>query len=74
MVVKADTVIEELPSIADTLRKPSKDEFDKKMRALDKVIEENKIIVEKNKLIKRGVYEGGKIEGSNVTYRDSIME
>jgi len=44
------------------------------MRALDKVIEENKIIVEKNKLIKRGVYEGGKIEGSNVTYRDSIME
>jgi len=44
------------------------------MRALDKIIDEKKIIVEKNKLIKRGVYEGGKIEGSNVTYRDSIIE
>lgn len=70
----ASTVIEELPSIADTLKKPSKDEFNKKMNALDKVIEEKKIIVERNKLIKRGVYEGGKIEGSNVTYRDSIIE
>jgi len=44
------------------------------MRALDKIIDEKKIIVEKNKLIKRGVFEGGKIEGSNVTYRDSIIE
>jgi len=44
------------------------------MNALDKVIDEKKIIVEKNKLIKRGVFEGGKIEGSNVTYRDSIIE
>lgn len=44
------------------------------MNALDKIIEEKKLIVERNKLIKRGVYEGGKIEGSNVTYRDSIIE
>jgi hypothetical protein len=74
ITVGADTVIEELPSIADTLKKPSKDEFDRKMRALDKVIEEKKIIVEKNKAMKRGVFEGGKIEGTGTTYRDSILE
>ena len=74
ITVDKDTVIEELPSIADTLRKPSKDEFDKKMRALDKIIEEKKIIVEKNKLIKRGVYEGIKIDGNGVSHRDSIIE
>jgi hypothetical protein len=44
------------------------------MRALDKTIEEKKITVEKNKQMKRGVFEGGKIDGSNVTYRDSIIE
>ena len=74
ITVGADTKIEDLPSIEDTLRKPSKEEFDRKMRALDKTIEEKKIIVEKNKLMKRGVFEGGKIEGSNITYRDSILE
>ena len=44
------------------------------MRALDKIIEEKKIIVEKNKLIKRGVYEGIKIDGNGVSHRDSIIE
>lgn len=49
ITVTEETVIEELPAPADTLKKPSKDDFDKKMRGLDKQIEEMKAKVEKNK-------------------------
>lgn len=42
------------------------------MRELDRKAEEFKITIEENRYKKRQVYEGGKVEGSNVTYRDLI--
>lgn len=65
---KAD--IPELPADSDIKKKPSKDVFDKKMRELDRKAEELKITIEDNRYKKRQVWEGGKVEGSNVTYRD----
>jgi|TARA_B110000305_G_C19428671_1_gene635054 hypothetical protein len=62
----------ELPADSDIKKKPSKDVFDKKMRELDRKAEEYKITIEENRYKKRQVYEGGKVEGSNVTYRDLI--
>lgn len=44
------------------------------MRDLDKKAEELKITVEDAKYKRRQVYEGGKVEGENVTYREVITE
>ena len=72
MTVTVDTVLPELPK--DILREPSRDDFNKKMKELDAEAEQLKITVEENKFKRRQVYEGGKVEGENVTYREVITE
>jgi uncharacterized coiled-coil DUF342 family protein len=44
------------------------------MKDLDAEAEQLKITVEENKFKRRQVYEGGKVEGENVTYREVITE
>ena len=56
------------------LKEPSRDNFNNEMKALDKKAEELKITVEESKFKRRQVYEGGKVEGENVTYREVITE
>lgn len=72
MTVTVDTVLPELPK--DIMREPSRDDFNKKMKELDAEAEQLKITVEENKFKRRQVYEGGKVEGENVTYREVITE
>ena len=72
--IKADTVLEALPSKEETLKEPSRDKFNDEMRAFDKKVEELKTTVEDSKYKRRQVYEGGKVEGENVTYREVISE
>lgn len=43
------------------------------MKDLDKQAEELKVHVEGNRFQRNRVYEGGKVEGGDVTYRDLIM-
>lgn len=72
MTVTVDTVLPELPK--DIIKEPSRDDFNKKMKDLDAEAEQLKITVEENKFKRRQVYEGGKVEGENVTYREVITE
>ena len=72
MTVTIETVLPALPK--DILKEPSRDEFNKKMKDLDAEAEQLKITVEENKFKRRQVYEGGKVEGENVTYREVITE
>lgn len=44
------------------------------MRALTKEAEDLRVIIEENRYKKRQVIEGGKVDGSNVTYYDLISE
>jgi hypothetical protein len=68
--VTLETKIPELPK--EILKEPSRDDFNKKMKDLDAEAEQLKITVEENKFKRRQVYEGGKVEGENVTYREVI--
>ena len=43
------------------------------MKDLDKKAEELKVNVEANRFQRNRVYEGGKVDGGDVTYRDLIM-
>lgn len=42
------------------------------MRAQDKVVEEKRLIIEESRHKRKQAWEGGKVEGQNVTYRDLI--
>ena len=44
------------------------------MKELDAEADQLKITVEENKFKRRQVYESGKVEGENVTYREVITE
>jgi hypothetical protein len=44
------------------------------MKELDAEADQLKITVEENKFKRRQVYEGGKVEGENSTYREVITE
>ena len=70
MTVSLETKIPELPE--EILKKPSKDDFDKKMREQDKIADEQRVIIEESKFKRRQVYDNGRVEGSNVTYKDLI--
>ena len=72
IVVAADTEIPALPAPNEIKTKPSKDEFDRKMRELDRIVEDKKIKNEEARHHRRIVHEGGKIDGSNADYRDQI--
>lgn len=51
--IKVDTKIEALPSREETLKEPSRDNFNDEMRANDKKVEELKITVEDSKYKRR---------------------
>lgn len=72
-MVTKDTVIPDLPKGEEILKDPNEDVFNQKMRDLDKKAIELKEKVEEAKLKRKQVYEGGKIEGGNTTYRDLII-
>ena len=67
-----ETALPELPAQADVLKRPVRDDFEKKMRDLDKRAEVLKVSVEANRYKRRQVYEGGKVEGGDVTYRELL--
>ena len=46
LVVKIDSKLPALPPIADVIKKPSKDDFQKKMKDLDKKADELKVNVQ----------------------------
>lgn len=73
LVVTLDTKIPALPATDKIVKRPQREEFQKKMRALDQRAEELKASVEANRAQRSRVYEGGKVEGGEVTYRDVIM-
>jgi len=69
------TIDEELPELPKDIKsKPSRDEFDRQMKNLTKEADELRTAVEEAKFKRRQVIEGGKVEGSNVTYHDVISE
>ena len=72
VTVTLETKIPELPK--EILKEPSRDAFNQKMKDLDAEAEQLKITVEENKFKRRQVYEGGKVEGENITYREVITE
>ena len=72
MTVSLETKIPELPAPEDILKKPSKDEFDKKMKDQDRIADEQRIIIEESRYKRKQVYDNGRVEGSNVTYKDLI--
>lgn len=72
---KTVSMDEELPELPTEIKsKPSKDEFDRLMREQDKLADSLRVTIEDNKFKRRQVYDGGKVEGSNVTYSDLIGE
>lgn len=73
LVVKIDTKIPAMPDRSKQIKKPSKDDFQKKMKDLDRRAEELKASVEENRFKRNRVYEGGKIDGGDVTFKDLIM-
>ena len=73
LVVALDTKIPELPAPDKIVKAPVREDFQKKMRELDRRAEELKASVEANRHQRSRVYEGGKVEGGEVTYRDLIM-
>ena len=68
-----DTEIPELPPASKIVKKPVHEDFQKKMRQLDERAGELKAIVEAARQQRTRVYEGGKVEGGEVTYREMIM-
>jgi uncharacterized coiled-coil DUF342 family protein len=64
--------VPELPAIEDIKKKPSKDEFDRKMKELDTTANQLRATIEDSRYKRRQVYEGGKVEGQNITFRDVL--
>lgn len=71
--VTLDTKLPELPAPDKILKQPMREDFQKKMRDLDRRADELKANVEANRHQRSKVYAGGKVEGGEVTYRDLIM-
>ena len=68
----SETEIPALPSKEERLKQPSKEVFEADMGALDKQID---AVREQQKTLRakrREVIDGGKIKGSNVTYREAL--
>lgn len=73
VVVTLDTKIPEFPAPDKVVKRPVREDFQKKMRELDQRAEALKASVEAARHQRSRVYEGGKVEGGDVTYRDLIM-
>ena len=68
----AETEIPELPSKEERVKQPSKEQLEADMSAFDKQID---VVRENQKTLRakrREVIDGGKIKGSNVTYREAL--
>ena len=73
LVVTLDTEIPELPPAAKIVKKPVHEDFQKKMRQLDQRADELRAGVDVAREQRAQVYDGGKVEGGEVTYREVIM-
>lgn len=62
-VLGKDEKIPELPTGDEIKKKPSKDEFDRKMKELDERANQKRALIEELRLKRKLVYEGGKVEG-----------
>lgn len=67
-----DTVIPPMPSKEERLREPSKADFDKEMGAEDVKINERRGKQNDLRRKRREIIDGGKVSGSNMTYRESL--
>lgn len=72
IAVNADTVLPPLPSKDDMKTEPSKNELDKKLRDLDRIVEDRKLKNEEARHHRNIVRDGGKVDGSNADYRGQI--
>ena len=67
-----DTVIPDMPSKEERLKEPSKADFDKEMGAEDAKIQERRAKQNELRKKRREIIDGGKVTGSNMTYRESL--
>ena len=72
VVVTLETEVPALPAKEDILKQPSKDVFDEQMAALDNQIKHLREQKEDLFNKKRETIEGGKMSGSNLTYREGL--
>ena len=67
-----DTVIPDMPTKEQRLKEPSKPEFDREMAAEDVKINEKRSKQNDLRRKRREIIDGGKVSGSNMTYRESL--
>jgi hypothetical protein len=70
--VTLETEVPALPAKEDILKQPSKDVFDEQMAALDNQIKHLREQKEDLFNKKRETIEGGKIQGSNMTFKEGL--
>lgn len=56
----------------EILKKPSKDEFDRKMKEQDEIVNQRRGLIEEQRYKRKLVYEGGKVDGAKGAFRDII--
>ena len=69
-----DTVIPELPTKEKMLKKPNWEDFEKEMRDLDQKAQELRASIDECHHKRSQVYQGGKREGEDVTFKDLIAK
>lgn len=72
VVVTADTKIPELPPPAKRVKKPRREDFQKKMRELDDRAAELRESVAANRRQRSRVYSDSKVDGADTTYREVL--
>ena len=66
--------VPELPPMDEIKKRPSRDEFDRKMKEMTAQALKWKEQSDENRLKRQMIYDGGKVDGSNVTYRDLLSK
>ena len=67
-----DTVIPDMPTKEERLKEPSKPEFERVMGIEDVKINEKRAKQNELRKKRREIIDGGKVSGSNLTYRESL--
>ena len=63
-----------MPGKDERLKEPSKNDFDKEMAAEDRKIQEKRDKLQDLRKKRRDIIDGGKVSGSNMTYRESLSQ
>lgn len=72
VVVTLDTKIPELPPQSKIVKKPRREDFQKKMRDLDDRAAELRESVDANRRKRSRVYSDSKVDGADITYREVL--